>query len=333
MPVFISHVEENKATAEAVARGLRAHGYEPWAYETDTVPGPTYLSQVVDAIEQATAMILVISPASLGSHQVAREIEVAHELDKPIIPVLLGITQEKYVQRRPDWRLALGAYTSIAVPPEGVDAIVSKIVAGLQALGVVPGQPPAEPPPTPATTTFGGAPASEHRRKRAVLAIAALAVIVLIGIVTVLVVGSGGDTETVGPAGTDAPAPTDGPDGADSGAVAGLEATLDVTPTTVGAGGVIDVAYSLTNASDQPIAEATTEIMVIVAPNVEAGGLVLRDLSQDIAPGATVDGSFTGDLLGASLGEQQVIITVGRRIAGGSVDVQAIAEVPITIDG
>ena len=109
MSVFVSHVEENRETAEEVARGLQAEGYEAWSYETDTLPGRTYLSQVVDAIEAASALILIISPEALGSHQVAREIEVADELDRPIIPVLQGITHEKYLQRRPEWRLALGA--------------------------------------------------------------------------------------------------------------------------------------------------------------------------------------------------------------------------------
>ena len=116
MSVFISHVEENRPTAEAIVRGLQSAGYKAWSYELSSVPGPTYLSQVMNAIEQAGAVILVISPEALGSHQVAREIEAAHELDRPIIPVLQGITHEKYLQRRPDWRLALGAYTSIEVP-------------------------------------------------------------------------------------------------------------------------------------------------------------------------------------------------------------------------
>ncbi len=136
MSIFISHVEENRDTAEAISRGLQAAGFNAWSYESSSVPGPTYLSQVMDAIENADAVILLISPEALGSHQVAREIEAAHELDRPIIPVLLGITHEKYLQRRPEWRLALGAFTSIEVPREGVDAIMPKIVGGLEALGV-----------------------------------------------------------------------------------------------------------------------------------------------------------------------------------------------------
>src|SRR5450755_4556289 len=112
MSIFISHVEENRGIAEEIARGLQDQGYEAWSYETDTLPGPTYMPQAVNAIEHASARILIISPESLGSHLVARERVVAHEMDRPISPVLKDITHEKYIQRRPGWRLALGAYTS-----------------------------------------------------------------------------------------------------------------------------------------------------------------------------------------------------------------------------
>lgn len=180
MSVFISHVEENRPTAEAIVRGLQSAGYKAWSYELSSVPGPTYLSQVMNAIEQAGAVILVISPEALGSHQVAREIEAAHELDRPIIPVLQGITHEKYLQRRPDWRLALGAYTSIEVPRGGVDAIMHKIVGGLEALGVERGEAPGEPlslstPPPPPRRGLVNA---LHRPLA--LAIAAVLVVVMI---------------------------------------------------------------------------------------------------------------------------------------------------------
>ncbi len=113
MSVFITHVEENRDTAEAISRGLQTAGFDTWFYESSSVPGPTYLLQVQDAIENADAVILVISPEALGSHQVAKEVEAAHELDRPIIPVLQGITHDKYLRRRLEWRLALGAFTSM----------------------------------------------------------------------------------------------------------------------------------------------------------------------------------------------------------------------------
>ena len=49
------------------------------------------------------------TPGTLLREFYEREIEAAHELDRPIIPVLHNISHEKYLQRRPEWRLALGA--------------------------------------------------------------------------------------------------------------------------------------------------------------------------------------------------------------------------------
>jgi hypothetical protein len=156
--------------------GPAVSGLKAWSYELSSVPGPTYLSQVSNAIEQASAVILVISPQALGSHQVAREIEAAHELDRPIIPVLQDITHEKYLQRRPEWRLALGAYTSIEVPREGVDAIMHKIVGGLQSFGIEPGEPTSlsKPPPRPQRRL------ADVVRRPWALAIAAVLVVALV---------------------------------------------------------------------------------------------------------------------------------------------------------
>jgi hypothetical protein len=51
--VFISHVEEDYPVAEEIARGLEAEGYTVWYYERDSLPGPSYLDQVLEAIEEA----------------------------------------------------------------------------------------------------------------------------------------------------------------------------------------------------------------------------------------------------------------------------------------
>lgn len=339
MPVFISHVEENADTAEAIGRGLRDNGYEPWTYESDTLPGPTYLSQVVDAIEHASALILIISPASLGSHQVAREIEVAHELDRPIIPVLKGISHEKFVQRRPEWRLALGAYTSIAVPAGGVGPIIPKIVGGLQALGVGPDQaasgggPP--PPPPPAASPQGVLDRARTRPWN--LVVVALIALVVVGIVAALVATSGGDDGEVATDATDAPAGEDAPASGDEPAASGsagqLEGAVEVEPTTVGAGDEITVTYSITNTSDEAIEAATTELTVLIGADPLVTGVVLADISADIAPGATIEDSFATTEHGVEFGDQTVAITQGRRVPGGTTDVQVVAEAPITIEG
>ena len=117
---------------------LNAAGYTTWCYEEDNDPGVSYLTQIGEAIEACHAVVLVISPESLGSDQVTREVEFSHDSRKRFVPVLKGISHVELQNRRATWRVALGTASSIAIPPEGVSAILPRIVRGLQGLGVKP---------------------------------------------------------------------------------------------------------------------------------------------------------------------------------------------------
>ena len=136
--VFISHVEEDTDLALETARGLEAAGYETWCYERDGYPGPDYLDQVDRAISESQAVLVVISPDSLGSQQVEDEVKWAREQQKHFVPVLKGISWAEFQSRRPKWRMALGIATAVRVPAEGVGAILPRVVHGLQELGVKP---------------------------------------------------------------------------------------------------------------------------------------------------------------------------------------------------
>jgi len=137
--VFISHVEEDYDVASQIANGLEAAGYTTWYYERDSLPGPSYLLQTGQAIDESKSFVLIISPQSLGSQQVTGEVVQAHESGKPFIPVLSNITHVEFQRRQPEWRRAMGASTSINIPKEGVSAIIHRIVGGLKELGIQPG--------------------------------------------------------------------------------------------------------------------------------------------------------------------------------------------------
>ena len=94
--VFISHVEEDAEIALEIALGLEEAGYTTWCYEVDSIPGPSYLIQTGQAVEQAKALVLIISPHSLGSRQVTKEVIRAHETDNEFIPVLRDITHIEF---------------------------------------------------------------------------------------------------------------------------------------------------------------------------------------------------------------------------------------------
>lgn len=132
--VFISHVEEDSGIAIELAQGLEQASITTWYYERDSVPGSPYLLQVSTAIETADIVAVIISPASLGSLQVTNEVVRAYEDGKPFVPLLVGISHTEFQVRRPEWRQALGASTSIAVPASGVSEILKRVVGGIHDL-------------------------------------------------------------------------------------------------------------------------------------------------------------------------------------------------------
>lgn len=159
--VFISHVEEDTWVADELAEGLQGAGYTSWRYQKDSVGVVSYLEQVRKAIDAAQAVLLVISTASLGSHEVSTEVRAAHRSGKPLVPVLVDVAHEKLMKRQPEWDTAIGTATSIRIPKEGASGIVGRIVEGLQAMGIKPkavaeGEPvPTSPRPAPARPLVG----------------------------------------------------------------------------------------------------------------------------------------------------------------------------------
>jgi hypothetical protein len=170
--IFISHVEEDSAIALQIAQGLEAAGYTTWYHERDSVPGPSYLVQTGQAIEQSKAVVLVVSAHSLESNQVTSEVVRAHEGGKPFVPVLYGISHADFQHRQPLWRQAVGSAASISVPAAGISAILPRMIVGLTSLDVQPSgkvTTSGAPPPGPVLVS----PARDMERREREAAVAA----------------------------------------------------------------------------------------------------------------------------------------------------------------
>jgi hypothetical protein len=136
--VFIAHVEEDADVALEITLGLEEVGYKTWCYEVDSFPGQSYLIQTGRAVEESKVVVVVISPHSLGSRQVTREIIRAHESGREFVPVLRDITHVEFQNRQPEWREAIGAAASISIPRDGAARIIPRIIDGLKSLGIHP---------------------------------------------------------------------------------------------------------------------------------------------------------------------------------------------------
>ena len=134
--VFLSYVEEDSAAAHAIAEGLEAKDYSTWLYERDCPTGADYFEETHKAISDCEAMVIVISPRSLPSDQITREIVRAVESSKATFPLLLEVTHDDYAHRRPGWHQAMAAANATRIPPERVATVVPSLVAGLGAKGI-----------------------------------------------------------------------------------------------------------------------------------------------------------------------------------------------------
>ena len=134
--VFISYVQEDGAVAYEIAAGLESQGYSAWYYERDCPAGADYFEETHKAISDCEAMVIVISPRSLPSDQITREIVRAVESSKATFPLLLEVTHDDYARRRPGWHQAMAAANATRIPPERVATVVPSLVAGLGAKGI-----------------------------------------------------------------------------------------------------------------------------------------------------------------------------------------------------
>ena len=136
--VFISHAEEDSALAKRFAGALERLGYETWYFERDAIPGCSYLAQIATVIADRPALLLLISSASLASHEVSTELRTAHRSQCHFMPVLVDVNQSEMHDRQPEWSTILGLAASIRLDSSDFDTIVARIILGLKALGVLP---------------------------------------------------------------------------------------------------------------------------------------------------------------------------------------------------
>jgi hypothetical protein len=138
--LFVSYVQEDGDIARDVASALEAAGYTVWYYERDSLPGYSYLEQILQVLDQIQAVVVIISSATLGSPQVNVEIAEAHTANKPFVPLLRDLTYATLNSRRRAWTMMFGTAVAAPIPEDGVGAVIPRLVRGLQALGIAPGE-------------------------------------------------------------------------------------------------------------------------------------------------------------------------------------------------
>jgi hypothetical protein len=84
--VFISYASRDKSTADAVCHALEAEGVRCWIAPRDAQPGQKYQGSLVRAIRSCRAVVLVFSEGANASEHVTREVSIAADAGKPVVP-------------------------------------------------------------------------------------------------------------------------------------------------------------------------------------------------------------------------------------------------------
>src|SRR5574341_1555770 len=92
--VFISYHHSDHLLAEAVEANLRAEGLETWR-DQELPAGESWRDGIDDAIREAAAMVVILSPAAQASPYVNYEWAFAFGAGLKPIPLLLGLSEKE----------------------------------------------------------------------------------------------------------------------------------------------------------------------------------------------------------------------------------------------
>ena len=93
MQVFISHSDSDSSLAARVSRALRKAGLQVWDPDLHLFPGDNWPAEVGRALEESDAMVVLLTPNSIGSPHVKAEMTYAlgsKSYKNRLIPVAVG---------------------------------------------------------------------------------------------------------------------------------------------------------------------------------------------------------------------------------------------------
>jgi TolB-like protein/Flp pilus assembly protein TadD len=167
--VFVSYSREDAARVSDLVGKLRAAGVSLWIDQGGIDAASQWSEQIVNALESAKAMLLMVSDSAVHSHNVAKEVVLVSERKGHILPVHL---QPTVIPSALKYQLA--GIQHVEYFKESDEALKA-ILRALERLGVrlAPAAPPparaSQPPPRQAEASGAAAAASLERGALAVM--------------------------------------------------------------------------------------------------------------------------------------------------------------------
>lgn len=134
MKVFVTHAESAKPLARRLLRALEQAGLEVWDDERDIYPSDNWAKVTGQTLEQAEAMVVLLTPEALESTRVLRDIDFALtniRFQNRLIPVLVGLDDSIAMKKVP-WiirHLKVLTMPAVGRQEEGIDRITQALKA------------------------------------------------------------------------------------------------------------------------------------------------------------------------------------------------------------
>ena len=87
--LFLSYASEDWVAALSIADALEAAGMPVWIDRRGLSGGDVWAAEITLAIRSCTALAVLCTPSSVASRNVRQELQLAWDLDRPILPVIL----------------------------------------------------------------------------------------------------------------------------------------------------------------------------------------------------------------------------------------------------
>src|SRR5258708_4000767 len=85
--IFISYSSHDREKAEQLTELLASAGLSVWIDQSNLEVSASWSKEIVQAINDCKAFVVLLSPASLESHNVIKEVSLASEKRKKILPL------------------------------------------------------------------------------------------------------------------------------------------------------------------------------------------------------------------------------------------------------
>jgi hypothetical protein len=106
--VFISHASADREIAIGIAKGLRDAGLEPWLAIDAIQTGENYAEEIFASLVASDAVVIVLSRDAVASPHVKREMNLAIDRRKRILPFSLEVALTSGNELSADWKYWLG---------------------------------------------------------------------------------------------------------------------------------------------------------------------------------------------------------------------------------